>query len=383
MNNTFTLKTSAMSKEFVVDFTNYNVVQLEINASEVIYCQLLNKEIELETISAKSGRYELDLAQYQGDVLKSLRVLVYIVNSHLSVDVDLTISCAYHPYYLSGDFHCHSLSSGDGVHSLKQLVQFAQEQNLDFITLTDHNAISGNLITTDFLVIHGVELTNQFGHCNLIGKKAPLKDFKITNYQEQLKKIHEATTNEATLIVNHPFSPKSRSWLVSYDDVRPNAVEIWNGPWGIHNRVAFEWWIGQLNLGNYLPAIGGSDFHNFVEGKSLNVPTNVLPVRFKSCSGIVESMLKGSVIIKDTEIVLNHYRKDDVLYVEFKNVKLKQYVYFYQKDNIKYHELSHDHIFEFNVLTINTYLIITICDDVSRNRQFKLITNPLVMKGEL
>lgn len=67
-----------------------------------------------------------------------------------------------------GDLHAHTIHS-DGSWDIPDLLAFWQEQGVDFMTLSDHNTISGlpqacSLSTPELLVMGGIELSTYFGH---------------------------------------------------------------------------------------------------------------------------------------------------------------------------------------------------------------------------
>ncbi|WP_411169237.1 PHP domain-containing protein [Clostridium sp. MB05] len=59
--------------------------------------------------------------------------------------------------YTKGDFHIHSTKS-DGELKPGEIVLLAKERNLDIISLTDHNTISGNKEAIKVGKIHGVKV---------------------------------------------------------------------------------------------------------------------------------------------------------------------------------------------------------------------------------
>lgn len=382
MKESFILKANMMSKCFKVNFAQMNVLKLDVKATEHVHIKVMNSEHQLIECTAKNDKLEFNLSNVQSQIIDQLDIIIYILDAFKSSEVNLEINYEYNPIKLTGDFHCHTRSSGDGRYTVPELVSKAHNLGLDFITTTDHNSIVANFVDTDdMLLVPGVELTNKFGHCNLIGKKIPLDDFNVKTYQDELLKINEATNKGAIFVANHPFSPKSRSWLVPILELTPDLVEIWNGPWGMHNRVAFEWWIDLLNAGKYIPAIGGSDFHFEDEDKALNRPVNTLDVRFNSAAGILESALNGRNIIKDTEIEFSSEIIDDKLQIKISNVKTSTHLYFYDRYNTTSKEIHEDHTETILLDDIDKYLVVVLCNSDLRDRDFLLITNPLVMKG--
>lgn len=382
MNESFILHANNMSKCMKINLVNKNVINLNVKNSQPVMYKVFNSTDEIFSGQIDNDSIILDLSQISKGIITEVDLIIYIIDAFTDAQVDALISLDYKPYTVLGDFHCHTRSSGDGRYLVSELAEKARELGLDFITTTDHNSIVANFVEEEsLLVIPGLELTNKFGHCNMLGKKVPLTDFTVKTYEQELDKIDEAQKNGAAFVANHPFSPKSRSWLVPILDVMPDMVEIWNGPWGMHNRVAFEWWIDLLNSGKYIPAIGGSDFHFEDEDKALNRPTNQLEVRYNNPDGILESALAGKTIIKDTDIDLKYTISDDKIHLDITNVKDAVCVYYYDRYNTSCKAISGDFEDEILIEDIDKFFVVVICDTSARDRNFLLITNPLVMKG--
>ncbi len=75
------------------------------------------------------------------------------------------------PGWYCGDFHAHTTCS-DGVFSPKGLSDLAIQQGLDFLSITDHNAVNA---FDDFdeainhMVLPGIEITLLDGHFIVFG----------------------------------------------------------------------------------------------------------------------------------------------------------------------------------------------------------------------
>eukprot|EP01035_Chromulina_nebulosa_P011908 gene11908-15894_t len=72
-----------------------------------------------------------------------------------------------------GDLHAHTLHS-DGRWDVPDLAAWARSRGLDFMTLSDHNTVSGqaqlrSLAGDDLLVMGGMELTTHAGHALSLG----------------------------------------------------------------------------------------------------------------------------------------------------------------------------------------------------------------------
>ena len=72
-----------------------------------------------------------------------------------------------------GDLHAHTLHS-DGPWDVPDLIAWAHQRKLDFVTLTGHNALAGHaelrsLANDDLLTMGGLELTTHWGHALSLG----------------------------------------------------------------------------------------------------------------------------------------------------------------------------------------------------------------------
>lgn len=181
------------------------------------------------------------------------------------------------PGWYRGDLHAHTLHS-DGDWDVAGLIAFARAQRLDFLTLTDHNTVSGiaeleRLAAGDILPMGGVELTTHFGHALVLGTRA-WEEWRANSMAGvAMPALCEARTREGKLfVIAHPMSPGDPActgcrW--DYADMRPgpaDAVEIWNGPWCDYNEdglAIFRDWLTQTwqGEGRRLVATAGTDIH--------------------------------------------------------------------------------------------------------------------------
>lgn len=173
-------------------------------------------------------------------------------------------------WYL-GDLHGHSDHS-DGSWPVADFVAHARNIGLDFVSLTDHNTISGlaearALAGDDLLVVGGTELTTFNGHCLALGTDAWV-DWRIKDGQTMAGRAEDLISAGLTYVIAHPMAP-GHPWCTgchwAYADVFPGParlVEIWNGPWDARTNEAglmlFQRW---LNDGYRMRATAGTDIH--------------------------------------------------------------------------------------------------------------------------
>ena len=110
-------------------------------------------------------------------------------------------------------------------------------------------------------------MTTFYGHFNAWGT-GEWVDFRVQRPGDMAAAIRHAARLGAVTACNHP-KPYGPPW--DYPDVGGyDLVEVWNGPWDLHNEAALAFWTAQLSKGKRIPASGGSDFHRTNEqvGKS-------------------------------------------------------------------------------------------------------------------
>ena len=176
------------------------------------------------------------------------------------------------PGWYRGDLHGHSLHS-DAPWDVLDFVDYARQQNLDFVTLTDHNTPSGiaecqSLADDDLLVMGGTELTTFWGHCLTIGEH-DFVDWRVSKDRTIGSIAAEEIDKGKLFIIAHPTHvgfPYCSGCDWKYPEVMPGVakvVEVWNGDWsGIaHNDAALSLYYGWLSLGHRLVATAGSDIH--------------------------------------------------------------------------------------------------------------------------
>lgn len=177
--------------------------------------------------------------------------------------------------WYKGDFHTHTRVS-DGKESVASATEKAALTELQFYTATEHNVIHTGWVETDLLVIPGVEVTTEQGHCNLLGiTRMPhaLPDVLANMGQESVTKemvkvIEEAKELGWMFSMNHPFLS---IWSWKYKELplqELDCIEIINDPTYPLAAEANDRAIRFLDLlfddGYQIAGIGGSDSHNLL-----------------------------------------------------------------------------------------------------------------------
>ena len=161
------------------------------------------------------------------------------------------------------DLHIHSNYSKDAFSSVKEILEKADEINLDIIAITDHDTMEGvkeaEKITSQFKVklIKGEEIETKEGHLiglfieNFISPGKPILD--------TVREIHQ---QGGLSIVPHPLARFSQGISLEtlsqvFEEV--DGIETFNASWlGWINRKKVEKLNSQLF---HLAQIGGSDAH--------------------------------------------------------------------------------------------------------------------------
>jgi hypothetical protein len=208
-----------------------------------------------------------------------------------------------------GDLHAHTVHS-DGGWRIAALLQAAQAIHLDFLTLTDHNTVSGldEFVRTappGLLTMVGSELTTYWGHALSLGTRHWI-DWRTRPGGRTMAQIAQDVTDANGLfVIAHPGSegdPVCTGCAWRYTDMMPGSarrVEVWNGAWSNHDSgnerslAAFYSW---LNQGYRLGATAGSDAHG-PHGYKTGPGFNVVYAEELSQSAILRAIARGHLYL--------------------------------------------------------------------------------------
>jgi hypothetical protein len=169
-----------------------------------------------------------------------------------------------------GDLHSHTFHS-DGRWTVKGVLDSAVANNLDFVSITDHNTFSHHYAIDDLskdysnlLILKGAEVTTYGGHINVWGlKTGEWVDFRLVpeKTESAAQVVKEAHEFGGLASANHPtMSCGGCNW--TYGDLgQMDSVEIWNATWDKDDEAALRIWDGLLQKGTRITAIGSSDTH--------------------------------------------------------------------------------------------------------------------------
>jgi len=178
------------------------------------------------------------------------------------------------PSWYRGDLHGHTVHS-DAEWEIADLIAYAGEHRLDFVTLTDHNTISGlvefdRLARTDLLTMGGLELTTFAGHALALGVRKWI-DWRIQPNVRTMPQIAaEVDVAGGLFVIAHAMSvgdPICTGCDWRHSDMLPGparCIEVWNGhEWDSesNNEDALALWYVWLNHGYRMVATAGTDIH--------------------------------------------------------------------------------------------------------------------------
>lgn len=213
--------------------------------------------------------------------------------------------------WFRGDLHTHTFHS-DGSWTVKAVLDYANANNLDFVSITDHNTFSHHAEIDrlapnykNLLVMRGEEATTYGGHFNVWGlPPGKLVDFRVTpsNVKQLADVLREKSAPKLFASINHPTALCGGcDW--SYGDdlwTAVSSVEIWNGAWDWQDEAALQKWDTMLQKGKRVRAIGSSDSHSppaeqnaYATNLAIGTPTNFVGVRKLTQKDILEAIENG------------------------------------------------------------------------------------------
>ncbi len=208
--------------------------------------------------------------------------------------------------WVKGDLHCHTLHS-DGLNSVRELVDNAVQQGLDFLAVTDHNTNTHHeemdlLSDLPITLIPGEEVTTYWGHANMWGLREWI-EYRCAD-EEAMQAVRRHVLQKGGLIsVNHPKCV-GPPWLFQAWDGYP-CMEVWQAPWRFYNWESLERWDSLLRGGQRVVAVGGSDTHSIPPAPPrhphglANPTTWVYAEGGPSEEAVLDGIRRGHVFIAD------------------------------------------------------------------------------------
>lgn len=221
--------------------------------------------------------------------------------------------------WYAGDFHVHSLESGDARPSLDDVAALARSRGLDFVALSDHNTSAHYDFIADaqarhpgVLLVPSVEFTTYQGHANAFGATRYV-DPRIGFGEVTLASaIAEYAAQGAIFTINHPTLDIGSgcigcAWDLPLSREGVGAVEIGVGGWdttgALFDEAAIAFWDRLCDRGLHVTAVGGSDDHR--AGVNLNQtqspigdPTTMVLAENLSVPALLDAVRAGRTVVK-------------------------------------------------------------------------------------
>ncbi len=215
-------------------------------------------------------------------------------------------------HWLKGDCHLHTCNS-DGKYRPEKLYDMLFELGMDFAFITDHNVNTPGMKAFNHrgvAIFPGMEISGNLGHVNIFGENLPFERIQRPSTNEEYYELVEKARNAgAHISVNHPFDRKL-SWRIDRDTFKMDSVEVWNSPMHTDNVYCLEWWADKLMKGEFIPAVGGSDYHrDYVVTRLLCVPVTYVYAESNSIEDILSAIKRGNITVTNSP-------KAPVLYIQ-------------------------------------------------------------------
>jgi hypothetical protein len=218
-----------------------------------------------------------------------------------------------------GDFHVHSIESGDARPPLDEIADFAKSRGLDFVVITDHNTLTAQDFFVevqtrhpDLLLVPGMEFTTYWGHATALGATVRVDD-KVELAGASIELAVDAFAAQGALFsINHPTLDLGDlcigcAWKLEIDPARIDGVEIATGGWSQSGQLfaesAIAFWDLVCATGRHVVALGGSDDHR--AGVDLGTfdspigdPTTLVFADELSVAAIIEGVRRGRTVVK-------------------------------------------------------------------------------------
>jgi hypothetical protein len=217
------------------------------------------------------------------------------------------------PGWYRGDLHAHTIHS-DADWNVPDLVAAARERGLDFVTLTDHNTVSGLTemeahAADGFLTMGGMELTTFWGHAVCLGVHEWI-DWRVTRDGPEMEEIAaRLMADDHIYIIAHPKNrgdPFCTGCRWVYPGMMPGParlVEVWNEFWAgkddqnsDKNVDGLALWYEWLNRGLRIVATAGSDVHRSA-GYADSPGFNMVYAEELSEWGILRALAQGHLYL--------------------------------------------------------------------------------------
>lgn len=210
--------------------------------------------------------------------------------------------------WLRGDLHAHTFHS-DGHWDVEALIAWAESNQLDFVTLSDHNTTSGldefrRAAQGRLIALGGLELTTYYGHALALNVDRWI-DWRIGDGRTMHDIAGEVIGAGGAFIIAHPHAigdPICTGCHWDYADMLPGSaklVEVWNGgSWAneSYNELGLAQYYRWLNEGHRLVATAGTDIHGQPNTREPH-GFNVIFAQHGTPAGIFDGVHAGHVFL--------------------------------------------------------------------------------------
>jgi predicted metal-dependent phosphoesterase TrpH len=207
-----------------------------------------------------------------------------------------------------GLIHFHSKYSYDSILSIKSIVNFALKENLNFLVLTDHDAISGSIALKEYInknnynieVLISAEYNTEYGDIIALNINSEIKNMEFDLF------VNEVKEQNGLLLLPHPYKGHKH---IDYISTRVDLIEVFNARTDdISNEKAYR-----LAETNNIRKYYSTDAHNYASLKNSII-------EFKNKGSLVESLTQSE--IKQVSSIKSYYI--ETIYSQFiKAIKLK------------------------------------------------------------
>lgn len=235
--------------------------------------------------------------------------------------------------WLAGDFHCHSVFSGDVWggpgddntgpeqaytygHTPGEQIAVAERNALDFLAITDHNRVESihqpDYRSDKLVLVPGYEHSLPAAdHSGVFVPSVDLLPSTISSADGTRAWLDEIHARGGMAVINHPFygNPlrgEALAWDQSLaDSLQFDAVEVWNTLWLARhdvlpnyepdNYLAVQWWERTFGPARRGPAVGASDNHwKLLDGvAAVGQPTTWVYATDRTAAGVIAGVQKG------------------------------------------------------------------------------------------
>jgi MYXO-CTERM domain-containing protein len=223
--------------------------------------------------------------------------------------------------WYKGDFHVHSVNSGDANATFDDIYAYATGRDLDFVNISDHNTYSQHALQaaaqpefSDLLMLRGAEITTYSGHGNSVGTNSYVDHRLGKDGRTVAGIVEDVAAMNGVFIVNHPVLDLGTACIgcswghlddTPWDKVAAMELITGNFEIGIQAFVprVITMWDQLLDAGNHIAVVGGSDDHRAgtdtgPTSSSIGSPTTLVLADNLSEAAIVDAVKKGRTIVQ-------------------------------------------------------------------------------------